>query len=437
VARKAEEEAAGKVQSLKLPGIYFLPDTKRVYPNGQVGGQIVGFADIDGNGIAGLEMYYDEILSGTAGKLYIEQGVGGIPIPGASYEGEKSVNGQDIIISLDIRLQEYVEERLVKGVESMKGESGTAMVMDAGNGEILAAASLPLFNPADTSTVEEGSTEFKGATQAFEPGSTFKAVTMLAVLESGVLTPNDSIFCPSYLSADNYSIKDARDRADATYTVTEILARSSNVGTLLAAERLGFFQLYQYILDYNLTEATGIDYPGESSGYLLEQSQWSQIQAYNVSFGQGVSVTPLQQVRFYGALVNDGVECTPHFLIKKPQSDEEVTYETAEVIRNKQVIGDLTNMLEAVITEGTAQDISIDGYRVAGKTGTAEIASSAGGYKSGIYNVSFVGFLPHSDSQLVCFVGATDVPGGGNSTPMFQDIMTFAIDRYRIVPSEG
>ncbi|MGI6105774.1 MAG: peptidoglycan D,D-transpeptidase FtsI family protein [Raoultibacter sp.] len=437
IARKADVEKAQEVKDLEIEGIHFVEDTRRVYPNDQIGGQVIGFVNIDGEGITGLELYYDDILSGTPGKLVVERGADGTPIPGGTHRDVEAIDGQDIIISIDIGMQQFLEERLAEEVSSIGGKSGNSVVMDGGTGEIYACASLPLFNPSDTSVVEEGATDLKSITQAFEPGSIFKAVSMSAILEAGVLTPDDTIFAPAYLQADEYYVSDAHDRGDETMTLRQILAQSSNVGTALATSQLGFPQFYQKILEYNLNEATGVDYPGEASGYLLEQSDWSLIQAYNVSFGQGVSVTPLQMTRFYGALVNEGVECTPHFLIKKLNSDDELEYETEEVITNKESIPVLTSMLESVVIEGTATDIEIPGYAVAGKTGTAEIANPEGGYLSGLYNISFVGFLPNSSSQLVCFVGATEVPGDRKVTSAFQDIMSYAVERYKIVPNGG
>ena len=437
IKRKADVEAANRVEELGLKGIYFIPDTKRVYPNNQTGGQVIGLTDIDDKGIAGLELYYDDILRGTPGKLVVERGLGGIPIPGGVHKETPAINGQDIIISLDLGLQEYLEERLLQGVAAVEGVGGSALVMDASSGEILAAASLPLFNPSDTTEIEEGATQLKAVTEAFEPGSIFKTASMLAILESDTAKPDDTFLYPAVIEANGYYVSDAHPRYDEVMSLTQVLARSSNVGISLATEKLGFPQLYRSILDYKLNELTGVDYPGEASGYLLAQNRWSLIQSYNVSFGQGIATTPLQMVRFYGALVNDGVECTPHFLVKKPQSDETIDYKSVDVIKNKAAIAPLTDMLEAVVTEGTATDISLEGYRVAGKSGTAEIASDQGGYKQGLYNVSFVGFLPHAGSQLVCFVGANEVPADRKVTKVFQDIMAFAIDRYRIVPSEG
>ena len=217
-------------------------------------------------------------------------------------------------------------------------------------------------------------------------------------------------------------------------TLRQILDNSSNVGISLSVEKLGFTELYNKIVKYNLNELTGVDYPGEGLGSLLPREQWAKITGYNISFGQGVSVTPLQMVRFYGALINDGVEVTPHFLVEKPLSDETPAYATEDVVDNKEAIPTITSMLETVVSSGTGTGAQIEGYRVAGKTSTAEIAEE-GVYKKDVYNLCFTGFLPDSSSQLVCFVGANEVPGGGNVSSVFKDIMAFAIDRYKIMPN--
>ena len=319
IKRKADVEVADRVKELKLAGIYFLSDTKREYPYGQIGGQVIGTVNIDGEGLTGLELQYDDVLSGTGGKLVVERGRDGTPIPGGVKEEVAAVDGQDIIISLDISLQEKVEESLTQGVKDVNGESGNAIVMDAGTGEIYAAASLPLYDPNDLSTIVDGSeTQAKSITQIFEPGSIFKTVSTMAILENGVMGPEDEIFCPAVIEADEYQVSDAHERGDETMTLRQILDNSSNVGISLSVEKLGFTELYNKIVKYNLNELTGVDYPGEGLGSLLPREQWAKITGYNISFGQGVSVTPLQMVRFYGALINDGVEVTPHFLVEKP-----------------------------------------------------------------------------------------------------------------------
>lgn len=454
LAQKIDVEVAqdleAKLDEAQVKGVYFLDDTRREYPNGQVGGQIIGACEIAVDeesgteyysGISGLEAYYDDILSGTPGRYVAERGQYGVPIPGGVHEDTPAVDGQDIVISLDITLQGYLEERLAQGVADIEGTGGNAVVMDTGTGEIYAAASTPYFNPADRSVVEEGATQLKSVTDLLEPGSIFKTVSTLAVLETGTYGPDDEIFCPSYITADGYTISDAHARGDQTMTLRQILDQSSNVGISLAVEEMGFRELYDHIVKYGLHKRTGVDYPGEGEagtdalGYLVPFDEWSRVTGYNVSFGQGISVTPLQMTRFYGAIINDGVACTPHFLITKPQTGESPEYATEQIVENTSVLPTMIDMLKTVVTDGTGTAAAIDGFEVAGKTSTAEIYDEEnGGYRKGVYNICFTGFLADSSSQLVCFVGANEVPGDRVVTPVFKDIMTTAIDRFKITP---
>ncbi len=436
IKRQADVDVAARVKELKLKGIYFLADTRREYPCGQIGGQIIGFCNVDGEGITGLELQYDDVLAGTPGTYSAERGQNGIPIPGGVSQDTPAVDGQDIMISIDIELQEYVETRLKEGADDIKAEGGTCVVMDGGTGEIYAAATLPYLNPADMSVVEEGADQLKAITQAYEPGSVFKTVSVMTLLENDAMGPDDTLFCPTVIEADGYKVSDSHERDDATFTLRQILDQSSNVGVSLAVESMGFDKLYDNILKYNLNERTGVDYPGEASGSLQPFDRWARITGYNVSFGQGISVTPLQIVRFYGALVNDGVEVTPHFLIEKPQTGEVPVYATEDVVSNKAAIPTMVDMLKTVVTDGTGKPAQIEGFQVAGKTSTAEVAEG-GTYKEDTYNLCFTGFLADSSSQLVCFVGANEVPSTGNVAGIFKDIMTCAIDRFKISPERG
>ncbi len=448
--RKADVAQADKVKELKLKGIYFIADTRREYPNGRVGAQIVGLTDIDGNGLSGLEKYYNDILSGESGRYEAERGRDGTPIPGGVHEKTPAVDGQDIMISVDIELQQYVEDRLLADEKGLTSNGGSSVVMDAETGEIYAAASLPLLDPNDRENIKSGATELKTVTDLFEPGSIFKSVSAMAILESGTMKPETELFCPSSIEADGYVIKDAHDRGDQTYTLRQIMDQSSNVGISLATENAtahgvsGFENLYNKINKYNLHTRTGIDYPGEGEagtellGALPTFDKWGKVQAYNISFGQGVSVTPMQMTRFYGALANNGVECTPHFLMSKPQSGEVVQYDTEKVVESPTAVSDMTDMLKTVVTEGTGVDAAIEGYHVAGKTSTAEIYDEVnGGYRKGVYNMAFTGFIADSTGpQLVCFVGANETQYGSIVTPVFKDIMSTAIDRFKITPKE-
>ena len=435
VKRQADVEAAARLEQLDIAGIYFIEDSRREYPNGAIGGQVIGVCDVDGNGLTGLELQYDEILKGTPGTYSAQRGRDGTPIPGGVTEDVPAVDGQDIMISIDIKLQDSVEQALKAGVEDPRiaGEKGTSVVMDAATGEIYAICSLPYLDPTNREEAESDAFNLSPVSQAFEPGSIFKTVSTMAVLENKVMSPEDTLFCPSAIQADEYEVSDAHDRGDETMTLRQILDKSSNVGISLASEKLGFSKLYDAIIRYNLNEATGVDYPGEASGYLLDYTDWALITGYNVSFGQGISVTPLQMTRFYGALANGGVEVTPHFLISLPQTGEHPTYPTEQVITDSEALDDIKSMLRTVVTDGTGKDAAIEGLDVVGKTSTAEVARE-GVYVKGLYNLCFTGFIDNSSSQLVCFVSANEVYSEASVASIFHDIMADAVDQYKIVP---
>ena len=433
IKRQSEVELAEQVKAMKLPGVYFIADTRREYPNGSIGGQVIGYCNVDGVGITGLELQYDSVLRGTPGTYSAERGEDGLPIPGGVHVDTPAVDGTDIMVSLDIKMQDAMEQALLEGRTSMGTDQGSAMLMNHETGEILATCSLPFMNPANMAESEVGSDQVKGITQQFEPGSIFKTVSILSVLENEVMGPDDELFCPAEIEADGYTISDAHEREDATFTLREIFDQSSNVGVSLVTEQMGFDALHENILQYNLNERTGVDYPGEASGYMQDFGTWGRITGYNVSFGQGISVTPLQITRLYGAIANDGVEVTPHFLVSKPQTGELIRYDSELVIDNLAALDTMKSMLRSVVTDGTGKAADIEGYDVVGKTSTAEIAEG-GVYKRGVYNLCFTGFIDNSTSDLVCFVGANEVYGMASVAHIFKDIMTFAIDQYDITP---
>ena len=434
VKRQADVEDADRVKELGLDGIYFLEESRREYPNGSIGGNVIGACDVDGNGICGLELEYDELLRGTPGEYSAERGVSGTPIPGGVHVDVPAVDGQDIIISIDITLQESLERALEKGLEKYdEPRHGSAVVMDAETGDIHAMASFPYLNPADLAESLIGSDNLTPVTQSFEPGSVFKAFSALAVLQERALSPDDELFVPAELQADEYIITDAHDREDETMTFSEILDNSSNVGISLAVDKVGFAKLSKVLTSLKFSEPTGIDFPGEDSGSLTEVSQWSTIGGYNISFGQGVTATPLQVTRAYGALANEGIMVEPHFLIAKPQSDEWLEYGSEQVLFDQDAIGTLKGMLRGVVTNGTGKEAFIGGYDVVGKTSTAEIAEN-GTYAENRYNMCFTGFINNSSSKLVCSVAANDVTYDRNVAGIFRDIMLEAIELYKIVP---
>ncbi len=428
----ADEESLNKIKDLQIEGVDYEKTSKRVYPCGSTASQIIGILNTDGEAITGLELYYNDILGGTKGEKTIQYSKEGVPVPGSEKVTAEVVNGKDIVLSIDVDVQQKLEEALAVRVEEVQGSGGSAMVVDSATGEIYACSSSPTFDITDLSKVEEGATNLSSISSAYEPGSTMKAATMLAALEEGKVSPDSSYYCPAALKVDEYTITDSHERGDETMSATTIIAESSNVGVSLIAKDLGFEKLYEYIQRYQLTELTGVDYPGEAQGMVAARDQWSEVQGYNISFGQGLTTTPIGMVRFYCALANNGTATQPHFLLDVPAETEDRTYATNQITDNQDAITNLESMMEATVERGTGTDAQIDGYRVVGKTGTAEIASEKGGYKSGVYNISFVGYLPDSSTNLVCFVGAYDVPGERQTVSAFRDIMAFAIDRYNI-----
>ena len=444
IKRKVDNDLAEKLKEQELPGIYFIKDTRREYPYGQTGGQVVGACSVavdeENNreyydGICGMELTYNTILSGTPGYYEAEVGADGTPIPGGVHESKPAVEGQDIVISIDIEFQEEVEADLAADLKRVGVPSGSAVVMDATTGEIYACASAPFFNPADRTNVPEGSMQLKAITNLFEPGSIFKTVSATAILEAETMTPDTMVTVPEYIEADGYIVADAYDHEQVDWSLRTIINKSSNIGISLSVEKyLGFDKFYDAILRYRFDQLTGVDYAGEQLGYLLDFDYWSRVQGYNVTFGQGISINAMQILCFYGALINDGVSQTPHFLLRKPQTGEVPTWDTHEIIYNKKAIEPMVSMLQTVVTDGTGTDAAIEGYDAAGKTSTAEIFDMEGGYREDAVNIAFTGFIANSNSPFVCFCGADEVPADRHVTPMFHDIMTHAINRYNIVP---
>ncbi len=423
------------LSAMKLTGVYYEKSYRRDYPNGEIAGQVVGVCDVDGNGLTGLELQYDEQLSGQDGFYWGEVGKRGNPIPDGTIEETAAVDGADIMVSLDVRMQAAVESALAEGCENLDTKDGSAVLMDASTGEIYAICSLPYMDPNDLAHADKESPTIKAITQAYEPGSVFKTVAALTLLENGAMTPDSEIYCPETIEADEYTVKDSHDRPATTMTLREILNQSSNVGISLSVDSMGFRPLYNNIQKYGLNEVTGVDYPGESKGYMAEFKNWSRIAGYNITFGQGISVTPLQLTRFYAMIANDGVATTPHFLMELPKTQERPEYETETMVTDEEAIADIKSMLRTVVTDGTGKVAAIDGFDVCGKTSTAEIADpEKGGYKKEVYNLAYVGFIDNSTSNLVCFVGANNVYGMRQTGEIFKDIMTTAIDQYSITP---
>lgn len=437
-----------------LTGIYYLKDTKRVYPYGNIGAQVIGGVNIDNQGAYGLELMYDNILKGTDGTVNTEYSLdmgnrplSGQPIPGSDVQEVAPIPGNDIVVSLDIDLQQQVETQMAQVGQDRQTDKGSVLLLDGGTGEIYASASLPLMDRDNLTQdmVDNGALSLGSICTVYEPGSIFKAVTAAALLEENAMSPDDQIQVPGYRDYPDgdttYTVTDAWQHDEQTMSLTDIITQSSNIGMTLAGDRLSNDTFYSYLQKFGFGQATHVDYPGEGIGLLDTPDNWSDLEKGNITFGQGISTTPLAMASFYGAIVNNGVKCQPHFLIDQPASMADLSVlDQSTQIMSSHTADQLTTMLESVVANGTGKTAAIDGYTVAGKTGTAQKARAAkdgGGYIPDEYIVSFVGFFANTNSKLVCITSMDNPLGAdGNSPtgPLFASIMSFAANRYMILP---
>jgi cell division protein FtsI (penicillin-binding protein 3) len=444
----AQGESGEATSNTALYGINYLEDTKRVYPYGSIGAQVIGMVGVDNEGLFGLEQMYDSVLRGSDGALSTEYSLriegrplSGQPIPGSTREEQAPVDGQDIIVSLDIDMQQYVESELARVGAERETDNANALLLDGGSGEIYAAASLPLMDRGNLSdeAIAAGATTVKSICFNYEPGSIFKALTAAAVLEEYAMDTEEELYVPATRTLSDYTISDSHARPDMTMSFRTIIAQSSNVGTSMVKDRLSDEVYASHLSRFGIGHPTHIDFPGEGIGILDPWEGWSDIQSANISFGQGVSVSSLQIASFYGAVANDGIKYQPHFLIDRPQAAKRAEFSNkTEAIMRPETATTLKSMLTTVVTDGTGHAARIEGYSVAGKTGTAQKASPDGsGYLSDNYIVSFVGFFADSDSKFVCITSMDNPIGAdGNAPtgPLFASIMQFAANRYMIEP---
>lgn len=440
IARKVDLQIAEELKALEIDGIGFIDDYKRLYPSGELAAQVLGFVGVDDTGLAGLEREYQSILGGTPGVILGERDPKGRPIPGGIQKAIDPVHGQDVVLTIDKDIQYVAQVELSKAVKKWGAKSASAVVMNPRTGEVYAMATAPSFNPNKYAEADPATIRNRPLTDAYEPGSTIKCLTAAAVIEKGLYTPDSKFNLPPTIKVGGRTIKEAHGRAAVRWSLTDIVTHSSNVGTVKLGLKLGEKGLYESFSAFGLTEAPETDFPGTTKGWLPPTDQWSASSIGNIPFGQGVSVTPVQLSRAIGAIANGGVLTTPHFLLDAPQSPElDLRWPTRRAITSE-TAGTVTGVLEAVVTEGTGAEAAIEGYRVAGKTGTAQKPlPDGGGYKGGGYIGSFIGYLPAEDPQvLICIT--VDEPrnaiyGGVVAGPAFREIGSFAVSHLRIPPS--
>jgi cell division protein FtsI (penicillin-binding protein 3) len=436
VQRKADPGRAAALQRRGLAGVDFYPEERRFYPQHTVAAQVLGYAGVDNKGLAGLELGLDHELAGRPGKETIVRDPFGRTIDVVSSTPERP--GRDVFLTLDHTLQAKVEAVLREKVAQWHALDGTAIVLDPVTSGILAMAVAPGFDANQFPRVPQSAERNRAVTDTYEPGSTFKVVTYAAALSDGLVRPSSRFSLPPSVRVADRVIDEAEPRPTETMSVSEMLARSSNVGTIMLAQLLGSKRLAAWIDRFGFGRPTGIDFPGESPGIVLPLAHWSGSTIGNVPIGQGIAVTPIQMAALYGALANHGVWIQPHLVdhirglrVRRPARHR---------VASASVSRALIDMLQGVVSQGTGEEAAVPGYLVAGKTGTAAKPDPSGGYSDTKYVASFVGIVPASSPRLVILVSIDEpqgqIFGGVVAAPAFRDIARFALQYLDVPPDD-
>jgi cell division protein FtsI (penicillin-binding protein 3) len=445
LARRIPKLRGDVVQRLNLPGIFVVADVARRYPSGTVAAQVLGFVDIEGHGQAGIEQQYDGLLRGHPGKIQLERDPQGRAIPQGRRSLEPAEPGTDLVLTIDQHLQYVTEQALYRAVRQHKAKAGSVVVMSPRSGEILAMANMPTFDPNRIAASKPEGRKNRAIADVFEPGSTNKTITAAAALQHGIVTPKTETIVPDNIPlCPEKTFRDSHSHAPELMTFADIVARSSNVGTIMAARDLGRDRLYKAEVDFGYGRRSGVDLPGESPGILRPAQSWYCTDLGTNAIGQGVAVTVLQMASVYATVANQGVLRAPTLL--RGTVDARGRVAKADRRPGRRVLSvrtakAMSKILEGVVKEGgTGTQAAMEEWRVAGKTGTARKPDTRrGGYRPGAYVGSFIGFAPAEKPAVVVAV-VIDEPtrgyyGGSVAAPVFREVTGAALRRLGVVPT--
>jgi cell division protein FtsI (penicillin-binding protein 3) len=427
LARKLPLAKGTLVQKLKIPGIGTTEEPRRVYPQGTLAGQLLGSVGVDNYGLSGIEQHLESKLHGKDGKRRIVNDALGQPV--SIVDSKRAEAGEDVQLTIDANIQERVEAVLAGVGQTYQPKGATALVLDPRSGSILALANWPSVDPSKPGAPSY-LTQDRSVQSNYEPGSTFKAFTVAGALEEKLITPDTEFDLPIALQVADRTITDAHDRGPVSLSVSQILAQSSNIGAVRIGQRLGVTRFDKWVRKFGFGSSTGIDLPGEQAGIVLKPSEYSGSSIGNLPIGQGIAVTPMQMAAGYEAIANGGVIHRPHVIQGDPAPGRRVI--------SARTSAQVSRMLEGVLSAGgTAEEAQVDGYTLAGKTGTAEKAIE-GGYSKTDFIASFIGFAPARNPRLLVAV-MVDTPrgsyyGGVVAAPAFEKIVSFALPYLRIPP---
>ena len=437
LARALPAGQARKVIALKLEGIAGTPTMRRVYPRGTLAAQVLGFVGTEGKGLSGLEYSQGALLKGVVGERRVVSDALGQPISITNVHAERP--GATLTLTLDANIQQRTEDVLGAVGRVFSPKDATAIVIDPRTGALLAVANWPQVNANDPAASSPSALEDRAVGFDYEPGSTFKAVTVSGALQEGLITPSTPFNIPNQIQVADRTIHDDTEHADETLTTAEILAQSSNVGAIQIGKLEGPEQFNGWVHRFGFGAPTGVELSGEEQGVALPLAKYSGSSMGNLPIGQGELVTPIQMVSAYSAIANGGVLRRPHIvgaIDGRPQPEP-----AGRRVISQTTAAELRTMLEGVLAPGgTASEVSIPGYQLAGKTGTAsKVDPATGEYSKSAYVASFLGFAPATDPKLLCAVivdepQAGSIFGGTVAAPAFGQIMSFALPYLRIPP---
>lgn len=440
LARQVDMGVAAKIEALSLPGIYSTPVPKREYPAGDLASQTLGFRNMNGQGY-GLEQQYQSLLAGRPGHERVELSPGGQLIPEGVQIVDPPVAGSTLVTTIDRQIQFQAQQYLQQAVRANHAKGGSIIVMDPRTGDIYAIANYPTFDPNAFATADPDTYRNRALTDMFEPGSVNKIITAAAGLEVGGVSMTQRFTVPSSRTIGTFTIHDSEVHPVEQMTLGDIITQSSNIGATEVADKVGVDGLATYLARFGFGRTTGLGFPAEAAGQIPATPNWTATSLSTISYGQGISVTPMQMASVYATVADGGTLVQPRLVLGT--DDPSGVFHPAAPSPTRRVIAqttasELTQMLSSVVAGGTGVNAQIPGYQVAGKTGTALIPNTVGGYYKNAYVASFIGFLPASAPRVVVAVvidRPTTVYGGVAAAPLFQQVARYAIHRLGIAPA--